>query len=228
MPISTIKHANGNRNSCMNYVSYNAVCILDVLNNNSIAPIIGNLNHLINSSPKFDETAHKLSTKIKSPYDLPSDFPLIDLYLNSPDGGDMNAYLTILGLLNKAKHKGIIIRTNVFGFASGYTSMLAIQGTPGYRIVSEDSKHFIGYELFNHSYHNEAGFNVEAKTKYYLKDIQNIKNAYIKTYLKNVTASKEEIRSLMADKIGLINTKDCLNLGLCDWILTNEGKLKKR
>ena len=73
--------------------------------------------------------------KITSPYNLQNKENIVlDFYIDSK-GGDTNVLRQLSGILALAKTKGMIVRTHVYGTVYSSASILAIQGTKGYRIM---------------------------------------------------------------------------------------------
>ena len=46
-------------------------------------------------------------------------------------------------------------------------------------------------------------------------------------YLKNTYLKPQEIESLRKNKFGFIPAEECLNKGICDWVMTPQGTLIK-
>lgn len=162
--------------------------------------------------------------KQKSPYDI-TDRQIFDLYINGY-GLDLNAYTAFASLLAIMRARGVIIRTNVIGAAQGVAGLLAIQGTPGFRIMYETS-YIVPYSV--PATKCVVGFS-EAVTGYQPKTSATNNDA-IKLvhsiYSDNSKLSMDEIRKMTLDAKP-ISAFHCLKNGMCDWVLQNNGKIRGR
>lgn len=193
-----------------NYIKNSSVYILNDLNANNTNHLIGTLHNVIeNQIVKNKKKEFELAT----PYDIKTG--IIDIIINSY-GGTEKAYLTIKNLLNIAKSKNIIIRTNVVGYAGGYSSLLALQGTPGFRIMNQDSYYYAPIQEPNNFGYLKASN--KQPTSAFSKDFQEELSEEYKT---NSAITQERIDEFFAN--GELGSKDCLNYGLCDWVLLNNG-----
>ena len=73
--------------------------------------------------------------KLSSPYDI-KDRQVFDLYINGY-GRDLTTFSSFAALLALIRARGAIVRTNVIGTARDAAALLAISGTPGFRIMYE-------------------------------------------------------------------------------------------
>lgn len=214
-----IINASGN----CNYISGNKVFILDIINDKTCAELIGNLSNMVDDMPWApDGQIPAMGGGIKNPYILPDNAPsVVDVYINSP-GGEVCTYRSIMTLLNLARAKGAIIRTTVMGAASSCASLIAVQGTPNFRIMYEESYNMIHY----------------GKSKLSVDKINEIDNAQIyetinrnklfEPYLKYTGLTKRELTQLQKTEYGHKFADECLQKKICDWILTSDGKFIHR
>lgn len=194
------------------------VQIFDVLSMDTSSEMIGNLGQIINQLPTA-QPIDTVATKIKSPYDISPDIFVFDVFINSA-GGEFCIYKSIATMFALAKSRGAIVRTNNIGMASSAASLLAIQGTPGYRIMSEFACNFVHYgkARVGGSRENE----LEIATKNNIKDHKQVFALY-ETYTRLTAKELERYKSI--ETSGQLFAKQCLDKHLCDWILTNDGKL---
>lgn len=209
-----------NNTNSLNYVSGNTVYIFDSLSPSTVAPLMADITSLIYSlSYKIKETQpFDLNQKVIDPYAISPDVPLIDFVINSPGGQD-SCFLSLHGMISLAKKNGIIVRTNVFGTAASNASKLAVIGTPKFRVMSEDSLHFVHYgscstNITNESEIKKAAFKADHKLQ-----------TQIKTYLLNTKTTKAELSDLMSNEMGYVTAKEAKRMGFCDFILMNSGKI---
>jgi ATP-dependent protease ClpP protease subunit len=172
-----------NRSDELNFASSDyKIFIMDKFKQEKCAELIANLYSMIDSA-----TAHPMLDthyQTKSPYELPKNNPIaLDVYLNS-GGGDFDVLSQLSSLFGLAKSKGIIIRTYVPAYAGSCASMLAIQGTPGYRIMGENAQHLVHYGRTV----NEVNLETEVDKAY--QDMKNHANATQKLYLQYTTISE--------------------------------------
>ena len=206
-----------NASNSGNYVSDNKVFILDDFLSKTSNELIGNLSDMVFSLPQT--SLYQTDTQIISPYDITNDtHPIIDVFINSA-GGDGKILDSIVALLGIAKSGGAIIRTTVLGRAASCGSLLAITGTPGYRIMYSQSYHFIHFGTHNTRIQKEE--EIELAAKYIKKTTDNKFNMYLEhTYL-----TQKDLKKLQSNEMGNLSAQDCLNKGLCDWIITDFGHI---
>ena len=206
-----------NRNNELNFAATDfKVYIMDKFDQEKCAEAIANMYSMIDSvTPK---TKYHGDYKMKSPYELPKQNPVaLDVFINS-GGGSFDVLGQFSSLFALAKNKGMIVRTFVPAYAGSSASMLAIQGTPGYRIMGENGQHFVHFGCTTNKVAKESEID-----KAYL-DMKNHAAASEKIYLSNTHISKEQLKELRMDEYGYLSAKECLHLGFCDWILLNNGK----
>ncbi len=209
----TLNASHSNSYMCEN----NAIYILSTFNLRNMGELIGHLGNTVHSfkpMPQWDT-----STVIKSPYDISNiKNPIIDVFIDSC-GGEEHVLSNIMALLNIAKHRGAIIRTTVLSCAYSCGSMLAIQGTPGFRIMSHTGEHLIHYGT---AYANiESEEDITRK----IKRIAINKEKLQSTYLAHTNMSNKQLKSYMNNEYGFLGAPKCLEMGLCDWIIGENGIL---
>lgn len=193
------------------------VQIFDVLDMETCYEMIARLSQIVSQlSPQPQDT---ISTKITSPYDVSPDKFVFDVAINSA-GGDIVTYKAISSMFASAKLRGAIVRTNNIGMAASCASMLAIQGTPGYRIMSYSASNFVHYGLSGVTGSREK--ELEIATKNSKKEREQVFSIYEKCT--NLT-QKELERYKTIENSGHLFAPQCLRKGLCDWILTYDGIL---
>lgn len=203
-----------------NYILGNGVFILNGFSSDTTNAMLGELANLVNSLTPCPQISAKY--KITSPYELPSaDTPVIDVYINS-NGGEASILNSILTLLNIAKHRGAIIRTTVLGKAYSCGSLLAIHGTPGYRIMSHDAEHLVHFGRSNTCVTNET------EIPGALKRMQQHETSGKEMYLANTKITKEKLQALYKNDYGFVNATNALKWGFCDWVLGPSGILTPR
>ena len=197
------------------------VQIFDSLKMENCKEMIGQMATIISQLPiqkPFDST----SVKIQSPYDIEENRFVFDVAINSL-GGDVIAYRGIASMFALAKSRGAIIRTHNIGQAASAASLLAIQGTPGYRIMLEDAHNLIhyGYDVVSGSRETE----LQIATQLIKKSNDMLFETY-KKYTKLTDTELEKYKSV--ERSGQLFAKQCLAKHLCDWILTSDGQLNGR
>lgn len=195
----------------------NQIYILGEFERSHMTELIGNINNIVLELP--NEPIYKASTKITSPYDTDLiNNPIIDIFIDS-NGGDTNMLNNISTLLNIAKMRGAIIRTTVLSRAHSCGSLLAIQGTPGFRIMSHDAQHMIHFGGMCISAQSEPMARHALENMLHRKQITH--NKY-KTYTK---MSNKDINRLTSSEGEYWDAEKCLTNSLCDWIIGENGIL---
>lgn len=204
-----------NNSGSGNYVSDNKVFILDDFSSKSCSELIGNLTDMVFSLPQ--NTIYQANTQIISPYDISDNkHPIIDVFINS-NGGDGNILDSIVALLSIAKLNGAIIRTTVLGKAYSCGSLLAITGTPGYRIMYSHAKHHI------HFGRHAFGVTKESEIDMAANNLKQETAAKQQMYLDHTKLKAKDLKKIQSNEQGYLNAEKCLEHGLCDWILTTDG-----
>lgn len=159
------------------------------------------------------------STKIFSPYEiLPKDQPVLNIYINSP-GGIFEQTYPILSLIDMASARGAIIKTYNLYSAASCASIIALSGTHGYRYMAERAHNLIHFGNRSISYHQES--ELVNKTKYIDQETFFFKEPYL---LRTKITKKELKKYFDHEGSGLLNAAQCLDKGLCDWVITNDGR----
>ena len=206
-----------NSSQSMNYIIDNQVYILGDFEDEGMNELIGELSNKIlklPQMPKFDT-----SIKIENPYiiDDPKR-PVIDFFIDSY-GGYANMLNDLSTLINLAKYKGAIVRTTVLSNAFSCGSLLAIQGTQGYRLMSHDAQHLVHFGT------NVVQVSTEREIPERTRHIRENKRAILSKYKTYTKISDEELNKYKNCETGYINAKRCLRLEFCDWIIGENGEL---
>lgn len=200
-----------------NYVSGNKVFLLSDIDTTSVNELIGNLSNMVDNLPWCK--VYSSHTKITNPYKFNRSElknPIIDVYINS-GGGKLSEAKSIMTLLNLARAKGAIIRTTVMGRASSSASLIAIQGTPNFRIMYEQAYNMIHYG--KSTLQIDRIMEVEKAAQYE----KEMRESFKSPYLQYTDLTPAELTELQRTEYGYINAKECLNKKMCDWILTTDG-----
>lgn len=197
-----------------NFVRDNAVFLYDYLNRETSAEMIGDLARMVNNIPTTQK--HIDDTTIQSPYDINSKNPVIDVFINS-HGGGIHTMNSIMTFLNIARSKGAIIRTTITGIAASCASMIAIQGTKGFRIMYDESYHVVHYG--NSTIDVSAAGEVDLAAK----NEKRYRNHHKEIYKRFTNMTEKEINACMRTEHHVYDAKECLEKNMCDWILTDAG-----
>ncbi len=210
-------------NTLNNYIKNNSLYILNDLNPRNTNQVIGDLKNLVfKKHPTLDKDFN--IEKITTPYEINyENAPVIDIFINSISS-DFQTYSAISTILAIAKSKGILIRTTVMQVAGAMNSLLAIQGTPGLRIMHENAVHYIPHikPKPNVGFTSKQDPTTEIKLDMNLIEYQIL----IKSYKANTNMNKHQINNLIVQ--GAFNSTKSLKLNMCDWILLNNGNFIKR
>lgn len=210
-----------NRSGQTNYIAGNKVFILDEINKTSTAELIGNLSTIVDGlkwNPVFDFA----TALVENPYSFHIDeHPIIDVYINSP-GGQLNQTKAIMTLLNLARARGAIIRTTNMGRASSCASLIAIQGTPKFRIMYDQAYNMIHYG--QSTYTVDKADEIDRANKFEKDKHKN----FNEPYLKYTKLTEAELKKLYKTEYGYLNAQKCLEKNICDWILTTNGRFITR
>lgn len=194
------------------------VQIFDKLEAETCSEMVGNLSQIISQLP-ISQPIETMSTRIVSPYDISPDIFVFNVIINSP-GGEFSAYKSVASMFALAKSRGAIVRTHNIAQANSAASLLAVQGTPGYRIMSESAYNFVHYGNSRIGGSRENELEIAAKNS--IKDRKQIFAIYEK-YTKLTAKELEKYKSV--ESSGQLFAKQCLAKHLCDWILTSDGQL---
>ena len=219
--IKTSKMLNDSRTGNFVFTPTKNICnvqIFDEITMKTCGELIGNMAQIIGQLP-VQQPIINASDRIVSPYDISPDKFVFDVIINSP-GGEFGAYKSIAAMFSLAKAKGAIIRTNNIAMACSAASLLAVQGTIGYRIMSESAYNLVHYGRSHISGSREN--ELEIATKNSTKDRKQVFHIYEK-YTKLSATELEKYKSI--ELSGQLFAHRCLTKHLCDWILTSDGVL---
>ena len=192
----------------------NNVYLLTEITQETTNGLIMQLTQWVNALP----FKNKLE-KIYTPYEaIPNDSHVLNIWINCC-GGKNNTRQTILTLFNIASAHGTIIKTYNLREASSNASIIAVSGTKGYRYMSEQAFNFIhfGNTGQNVKHPNEIEY-VTASFKRHGDESKNI-------YLRHTKLTEKELDKFQNQEgSGLLTAEQCLRKGLCDWIITNDGR----
>lgn len=202
-----------------NYVSGNNVFILDNFRSITTNEMIGDLSDLVMKLEPRDE--YKGNVTLKSPYDIDtSKYNVINVFINS-NGGDIDILNSIITLLGIAKSKGAIIRTTVCSKAYSCGSVLAIIGTPGFRIMYANAYHLVHFGTQTRTAKQES--EIESVTNSMKEHHTNWNNLY----LNNTNISQKELKKLMS-KDSFVTADKALKYSFCDWIINEKGLIRNK
>lgn len=178
-----------------NYMFGDKVFIYDIITNENMAHLIGDLSTYILN---YENTGRKLS-----------------FFINST-GGDVSVMMNIIGLMNIAKLNNIDIDTYVLGHVASAASLIAVNGTC--KIMSRIATHHLHFgTIFDiTTKQSEIEKICNQNTEY----AENMKNLYLTAC--NGKLSREILDKLEEDERGILNAKQCLKYGLCDIIIEDE------
>ena len=209
---------NDSHSSCY-MISGTQFYILDNFDKKNMAELVGQLGNAIYKLPVTQ--IYDTTTKITSPYDSNIKNPIIDIFIDSP-GGETNLLHDISTLLNIAKHRGAIIRTTVLSRAASCGSLLAIQGTPGFRIMSHAGRHLIHFGTASTTVHSQEDLDKIKDILQYRKDITHA------IYLTHTDITQKQLSEFMKNESSYLGAEECLKFNMCDWIIGEHGQLKGR
>lgn len=210
-----------NKSGQPNYIAGTKVFILGSIEGPTTAELIGNLSALVDElpwNPVFDSAL----VDVQNPYAFSmQNQPIIDVYINS-GGGHLSPTKSIMTLLNLARAKGAIIRTTNMGLAASSASLIAIMGTPKFRIMHEQAYNTIHYGKSTYSIDKADEIN---RAKKYETELRKNFNA---PYLKYTKVTEAELKKFQQTEYGHLNAQKCLGRNICDWILTTDGRFITR
>lgn len=175
-----------------NYMFGEKVFLLDEINEENCAYLIGDLSTFVLNEDNFGKA--------------------LIFIINSP-GGSVYTMMTIIGLINIAKLNNITVSTFVLGWAASAASMIAVQGDN--RFMSHISRHLIHFGCIwdMTTKHSEIEKTYIQNKEY----ANNLRNLYLSTSKGKL--SPKTLEELQSDERGYLNAEDCLKYGLCDKIL---------
>ena len=159
------------------------------------------------------------SYKSYTPYEaVPNNIPVLNVWINS-GGGKTNITKSVLSVFNMASAKGTIIKTYNLASASSSASMIAISGTPGYRYMAENAYNYIHFGRYSaDTAHTDE---IDILTN----DLKTFDKTTRLMYLNNTKLTNKELtRYYNTEGAGRLYADQCLQKGLCDWVITNDGR----
>jgi len=202
------------KNDLTNTMTNNNIYILTTINAETTNQLIGQLSAWV------DKLSFKnYKQKIYSPYEkIPIDIPILNVYINS-NGGKINIMQSLLTLFNMASAHGTIIKTYNLAHADSSASMIAVSGTHGYRYMAENAYNYIHFGSFSSTTSHTDEIKILTKgIKIFEKTTQTI-------YLNNTKLTQKELTKYYnTEGAGQLYAKECLTKGICDWIITNDGR----
>ena len=212
MPGHIINNSHSN-----SFITGTQIYILGEFSPKEMNELTGNLGDLIFELKPMP--MYRSSGAITSPYDTKDiKNPIIDIFINST-GGDTSALQNLSTLLNIAKSRGAIIRTTVLARAFSCGSLLAIQGTPGFRIMAHDARHMVHFGGTSLCINNPDDLEPRAQQAAAFKELINEK---YKIYTK---IPKKTLDKMMRCESGYLTAHECLQYEMCDWIIGERGKI---
>ena len=203
-----------------NYVTNDSIFILDAFANKTTYELIGRMHNMIHNLPQTK--IYSANKKITSPYNIDGlRNPVIDVYISS-NGGDGDVLYNISCLLGVAKSRGAIIRTTVLSHAASCGSLLAIQGTPGFRIMYSKSVHFIHFGTHKINIRSESEIDIAAH------NIKQFSTAINNLYLTHTKLTTDILRRIQSNEQGYLDAQQSLQYGLCDWVIDECGNISKQ
>lgn len=137
-------------------------------------------------------------------------------------GGSLFSAWRIVGIMNMAKSKGMIVETRCHGFAASSGFLIFISGSMGHRLISPQSE-IMWHELSIGSYLKiETPTSSEAEAEI-LRHLQNTANEYIAG---RCNLSKKELDLRVKNKEFWLNGKEAYRDGFADRLL--ESKQERR
>jgi len=223
-----------------NIMEDNNVFILTNINAETTNGLIIQLTQWLNNLPfqKRDDTFYK-TQKIKTSTDstvfiinakqaedtlykpteiIPEHIPVLNVYINS-NGGNHSQTFSLLSLFDQARAKGAIIRTHNIAHADSCASMIAVSGTKGYRYMAQHAYQVIHYGT------STTTMKHPSELDYINIDFNRAIDTTSAIYLNRTNLKKDEINQYYnIEGSGLLNAEQCLEKGICDWVITNDGR----
>ena len=194
----------------------NNVYLLTTINAETTNGLIMQLTRWVNALPV---TTPKQSEKIYSPYEvIPNNTSVLNVWINCCGGNSVQTE-SILNMFHMASARGTIVKTYNIGRASSSASMIAVSGTHGYRYMGEDASNLVHYgtSRFNITHPNE----LNAQINDFNNEVKYIK----KIYSNNSRLTENELNKYLdIEGAGQLYADQCLDKGLCDWVITNDGR----
>ena len=201
-------------NELKNYMTDNNLYIITGTYMDVCNEAITNLSQWVDAKPYTDVKENVIFKPLET---IPEHINVLNVYLAS-DGGATNVCRTFITLFNMAKAKNIIIKTHNLSFANSSASMLAISGTPGYRYMAHNAMNAIHYGK------STTTINHMDEIQYARQSLDTHLINMKKIYLESTQLTEDELtRYLSTEYSGELNAAQCLEKGLCDWVITPHG-----
>lgn len=194
----------------------NNIYLLTQINPETTNSLIMQLTRWVNALPVANK---KDICKIYSPYEvIPNDIPVLNIWINC-SGGNSVQTKSILNMLHMASARGTIVKTYNIGRVSSSASMIAVSGTHGYRYMGQNTYNLVHYGK------SQYEINHLDEAKYAIRDFENHRNEMYDLYQQNTKLTKEELEKYFnTEDSGQLYAEQCLEHGLCDWVITNDGR----
>jgi len=196
----------------------NNIYLLNQISAETTNGLIMQLTQWVNALP-ITQQNQSTPKKIYTPYEtIPGNIPVLNVWINSSGGNSVQTN-SMLNMFYMASARGTIIKTYNIGRASSSASMIAVSGTHGYRYMGEDTFNMIHYgnSKFEIDHPRENEYN-NINFKKHLKAMYNL-------YQRNTRLTKKELQKYFATECaGQLYADQCLTKGVCDWVITNDGR----
>ena len=188
----------------------NNLYITSDINTETTNEVIIKLTQWVDTLPVLPQT----NTKDTSPQNK----PVLNIYINSY-GGKFSILHPILTLMNIATAQGVIIKTYNLYHADSCASVIAISGTKGYRYMAENGYNLIHFGSRSMDCRQES--EITNRTKFINHETFRFKEPYL---LRTKISQNELDKYFEHEFSGFLTAEQCLRKGLCDWIITNDGR----
>lgn len=196
----------------------NNVYLLTQINAETTNGLIIKLTQWVNTLPVIQPNQTK-DKKIYTPYEvIPANTPVLNVWINC-GGGNFCRTVSLLSMFQMASARGTIIKTYNIGQDSSCASMIAVSGTHGYRYMGDNTYNLIHYGK------SQYEINHLDEAEHAIRNFKNHLNEMYDLYQHNTKLSKEEINQYFnTEDSGQLYAEQCLDRGLCDWVITNDGR----
>ena len=194
----------------------NNVYLLTEINQETTNGLIIQLTQWVNSLPIIKQNKPK---KIYTPYEeIPNDIPVLNVWINCW-GGKSGLRQSMSTLFDIASAHGTIIKTYNLREASSSASIIAVSGTKGYRYMSEHAFNMIHFGSISQSVKHPN------EIEYVTAFLKRHGDETFDMYTKHTKLTEKELDKFQNQEgSGLLNPEQCLHKGLCDWIITDDGR----
>lgn len=201
-----------------NIMDGNNVFLSTEINQASTNGVIVQLTKWVNALPIIKPSENS-GWKIYTPYEtIPNDIPVLNIWINCC-GGKTNLRHSLSTLLNIASARGTIVKTYNLRQASSSASMIAISGTHGYRYMAQNAFNYI------HFGNKSSEVSHQDEIEYATRDLKNFGQESLDLYLNRTKLTRKELNKYFTTEgSGYLTAEQCLDKGLCDWVITNDGR----